>query len=212
MFMSPRSAFSRCEAIVTGMFSVPSSVGALTLGLTDATAVATPEGSKPAHSLCEGDRVLAADGQTHPIKRIMRRQYGGDVSQAYPNGVVLIPRGILGAQNDLYLLPEQPISLPRLLAKSGQHVRPVQMRARALVGLGAIQAALPVDGLVVTRLLFDGSVTLRIGEGLHLACPAARARPQVLSDTAAARAAARVVPHGQPITVDHEVVVPARVA
>lgn len=212
MFMSPKSAFNRCEAIVSGMFSVPSSAGALAVGLANDQAVPTPDGPRPANMLRDGDMVSAADGAPHTIKRVMRRSYGADLARAYPEGLVFVPQGTLGCGEDLYLLPDQPVGLGGLMYKDGPHGQPAMLRARAMAGIGAVQFVLPVDGLVVTRLLFDQPVAFAAGRAMTMMCPAARQRPRVLSDEAARRIAFRVIPQCRPFAAEHRIALPARAA
>lgn len=184
MFMSPRRAFSQCEAIVTGMFTLPSAAGHLPFGFSDDTRVETPNGLQQVDRLCEGDAVRSTDGRFRPVRRIMRRTYGADITNAYPEGLVLISKGTFGLTGDVYLTPEQPLCLAAPAKRSARAGLAI-LRARNLVEHGAAQSVLPVDGFSITRPIFDRGTHLRIDAGLTLFCPAVRERPRVLSDSAA---------------------------
>lgn len=185
MFMSPRRAFNQCEAIVTGMFALPSAAGHLPFGFSNDTRVETPDGLQQVDRLCEGDAVRSTDGRFRPVRRIMRRTYGAEIASAYPEGLVLISKGAFGLTGDVYLTPEQPLCLAAPGNSRATRAGVAILRARNLVDRSAAQYVLPVDGFTITRPIFDQGTHLRIEAGLTLLCPAVRERPRVLSDSAA---------------------------
>mgnify|MGYP001794099110 CR=1 FL=1 len=202
MYMSPRNAFSRCEEIVTAMFAVPATVGRLDLGLIYDTRIATPLGPRPVDAIAPGDTVQDAEGRTHEVLRVMRRTYGAELARIYPEGLVLLPKGTLGVTRDTYLPAEQPLHLTTPTDAETTGAAPLCLRAGALAGHGAVQVALPVDGLTVTRLVFAAPVRLRVEAGLTALCPAARQRPPVLADAEVQPVLAQLIPTAPPYVTD----------
>ncbi|MEO1453704.1 MAG: Hint domain-containing protein [Pseudomonadota bacterium] len=204
MFMSPRRAFNGCEAIVTGMFERPSRAGHLPFGFADDTRVETPSGLERIDHLSEGAPVCGVDGRPLPVLRMMRRSYGAEIAQVYPEGLILVPRGTLGLSCDVYLTPDQPVCLTVPRVDGAEGIAMAQVRARSLVGHGAIQTVLPVDGFAITRPVFAHGARVRIEAGLTLYCPAVRERPQVLSDLAAQRYLGGLIPEAGAYPATHK--------
>lgn len=152
--------FTACERVVASMHLSPAPQRPPWAGLMAGTMVHTDRGPRPIEAVREGLCLRDADGAMQPVRRMMRRSYGADIAEVFPDGLIFAPRLALGNPDDLFMLPNQPLRFEGAL-----------LMAADLAGQGAVMRALPVDGITFLRPVFECAATLRAAGALEFLCP-----------------------------------------
>ncbi len=151
MFMQPPARFAPAEA-------APS-----VFGLLGPTLVETETGWRPAASIARGDRLYSFDGG---LRRVVA--LGQDWLMPRSTDIVHLPGGLLGAMDDVQLLPMQRLLVDTWASLPDAVVALVPARAADVIGASLRPLNAPIE--VVTPVFEDEEIIYASG-GLLLHCP-----------------------------------------
>jgi hypothetical protein len=151
MFMQPPARFAPAE-------TAPS-----VSGLLGPTLVETETGWRPAATLARGDRLYSFDGG---LRRVVA--LGHDWLMPGSTDIVHLPGGLLGAMDDVQLLPMQRLLVDTWSSLPDAVVALVPARAADVIGASICPLNAPIE--VVTPVFEDEEAIYASG-GLLLHCP-----------------------------------------
>lgn len=175
MSIHDQSSFARINDVLLAGAVFAHRPKRLRSGLVAGTRVETARGWKPVEQVRTGESVQTWDGGLRPVARIDRTIYGTDLTEAYPDGVLMVPGGVLSTCDAFYLMPEQHVLLESAVAEEVLGRPAVLVPAAALEGYRGITRVLPVDLLEVVTLYFDEEEVVYANTGALLHCAPRRA-------------------------------------
>lgn len=157
----------------------PPAARRVTSGVIAGTAVETETGWLPVEALRPGQKICTLRRGVRELRAIFHSGFGPDLEDVYPEGITLVPAGLIGNTESFYVLPDQHIMLrgPEVASLTGEPM--VLVSGRDIVGYGGIGAVLPVDGIDVYSLVFDQEDVVFASTGVMMHCP----RPTRTIDT-----------------------------
>ncbi|MEL6167117.1 MAG: Hint domain-containing protein [Pseudomonadota bacterium] len=155
MYDPSRSGFGKDDRVVILKPSSRPLARRLTSGFVRGTCLEAQGGPQPVETLKPGDNLMTRRGEFVPVRRIETVSYCADLEDAYPDGFVLIPPGVMGNSADIYLLPDQLVLIDTGEASSIVGSDSALLRASALLGQAGIEDVLPIDIVTLHTLLFD---------------------------------------------------------
>jgi hypothetical protein len=162
MFMQPPARFAPAEA-------APS-----VFGLLGPTLIETETGWRPASTLARGDRLYSFDGG---LRRVVA--LGHEWLMPGTTDIVHLPGGLLGAMDDVQLLPMQRLLVDTWTSLPDVVVALVPARAADVIGASLRPLTAPIE--VVTPVFEDEEAIYASG-GLLVHCPGIRSGAKPVED------------------------------
>ncbi len=168
MFIASQTTFTEAEKIILGAAPAAKNVP---VGLIAGTQLETAAGWRPVEKLMRGDKVYTYDGGLRAINRLDRSFV--DAAEVAPEGLVLIPGGVLSNSDDLLVLPEQKL----LIETTALGGVAALFRAADLIGQDGIHRVRSTSHIQVVRPVFDDEEVLWANSGLLFHCAASMGAP-----------------------------------
>ena len=176
MFIASQSTFTAAEKITLNACRATDT--SLT-GLIAGTLLETAAGWRPVESLMQGDEIYTYDGGLRAIDRLERNFV--DAAEAAPEGLVLIPGGILSNSEDLLVLPDQKL----LIETKALGGVAALVRARQLAEQGDVAWVRTDRQIQVVRPVFAEQEILWANSGLLFHCAGSDDTPGFFRDATA---------------------------
>ena len=144
----------------------------MTVGLVLGTLVGTQGGWRPVETLREGDKVMTFDSG---LQAICETKHGllcsPPMACPEPLWPLSVPRGVLGNDHAMTLLPEQPMLLESDAAEDIYGDPFILVPGAALEGWLGIQRVLPADPVEVVALGFEKDQIIYVNGSALAFCP-----------------------------------------
>lgn len=170
MSIHDQSSFARIDDVILAGAVFSRRPKRLGTGLVAGTQVETARGWKRVEQVLTGDRVQTWDGGLQPVTRIERTIFGADLSDACPEGLLMVPGGALDNCDAFYLMPDQHVLLESAIAQEVLGNPATLVPAAAMEGYRGITRVMPVDLVEVVTLFFDDEEVVYANTGALMHC------------------------------------------
>lgn len=162
-----------------------------TLGISGTSMIETAGGWCRAADLRRGMLIHTLDGGLRPLADVA-------VQTVWPTGdgcgdLVHLPGGMLGACDDLWLMPDQPVLIGAPVVQGVLGLPHVMVPARSLAGIPECNIRHPDAPQQIVTLRFSQPEAVWVNSGLLVCCDGTSARPVALAPMLAGDRAAALV-------------------
>jgi len=174
MYIHNQSTFTDGEKIILAGLVAPDPRPQGLTGLMAGTRVETEFGWRAVEALTPGDRLFTYDGGLRRVQHVERTFFDFECTNVLPDGLVLVPGGMLNNCAEMLVLPDQPLMIESLMAQRMFGVANVLLPAAALVGYLGVRRTRPgAEGQALT-LVFEDEETVWANGGVLFHCPGQR--------------------------------------